>query len=128
MSTFKITNITDFLGKRDYKANSVLDIEYVDNMTKKIMSVKPKESVYLTINALPLSVHRLRVKNLITVSEVSDAEVATLQTRQTQKAKSSIPTKPKSTRKVMAEGEPVEFADKVESSKKTKTVKKETEK
>jgi len=75
MSTFKITNITNQLGKRDYKYNSVLEINYVDNMLKQTIKVRPNDTIYLTLHSLPISVHVLRVKNLITVSEVSDAEL-----------------------------------------------------
>jgi len=78
MSTYKITNITNLAGKRDFKFNSELDIEYVDNMTKKTLKVKPGSFVYLTISTLPLSVHRLRVKNLVAVEEVSAIELAQL--------------------------------------------------
>jgi hypothetical protein len=76
MSTYRITNITNTAGKRDFKHNSILDIEYVDDMTKKIVKVKPGDSMFLTTSSLPLSVHRLRVKGLITVVEVSAVELA----------------------------------------------------
>ena len=75
MSTFKITNITNLLGKRDYKYNSAIDVEYVDNMTKKTITIKPNETKFLTISKLPISAHRMRVKNLITVTEVGAAEI-----------------------------------------------------
>ena len=78
MSTYKITNITNFLGKRDFKFNSPIDVEYVDNMMKKGLTVKPGDSVFLTVPILPLSVHRLRVKNLVTVTEISKNELAAL--------------------------------------------------
>ncbi len=71
MSTFKITNISNLIGKREYKFNSILDIDYVDEMTNKTVKVKPGDSVYLTTSSLPLSVHRLRVKNLVTVVELN---------------------------------------------------------
>jgi hypothetical protein len=89
MSTYKITNITNLAGKRDFKFNSELDIEYVDNMTRKILKVKPGNSVYLTVATLPLSVHRLRVKNLIAVEEVSVNELAQLM-KQSQPVKSKV--------------------------------------
>ena len=76
MSTFKIINITNLASKRDFKYNSILDIDYVDKMTKKIISIKPGDTAYLTIPSLPLSVHRLRVKNLITVDEIDSIEFA----------------------------------------------------
>jgi hypothetical protein len=75
MATYRITNITNSIGKRDFKYNSPLDINYVDGMMKKTVKVKPGDSVYLTIQTLPLSIHRLRVKGLITVIEVTSAEL-----------------------------------------------------
>ena len=75
MNIFKITNITNTINKRDYKYNSVLDIDYVDEMTRKAIRIKPGESVYLTINSLPLSAQKLRVKNFITVVEISSKEL-----------------------------------------------------
>jgi len=133
MNTFKITNITNFLGKRDVKANSILDIEYIDNMTKKLITIKPNESIYLTIPSLPLSVHRLRVKNLITVAVISETELATMQ--ETLKPKKSSDTKSKIPKKVVemkTEEEVVEMKTEEEavekySTGKRKTTKKETD-
>jgi len=75
MVTYKITNITNLAGKRDIKYNSTLDIDYVDSMMKKTIKVMPGETVYLQISSLPLSVHRLRVKRLISVVEITDTEL-----------------------------------------------------
>lgn len=72
MNTYKITNITNLIGKRDVKFNSTLDITYVDSMIEKTIKIKPDETIYLQISSLPLSVHRLRVKKLISVVEISD--------------------------------------------------------
>jgi len=71
---YKITNITNLLGKRDFKFNSNINIDYVDGLLKKTMVVKPGDNVVLSIDSLPLSVHRLRVKNLVTVMEIGEAE------------------------------------------------------
>jgi len=75
MTNYKITNLTNTAGKRDMKFNTTLNIEYVDEMKKKTINVKPGETVYLQISSLPLSVHRLRVKKLISVVEVSNNEL-----------------------------------------------------
>jgi hypothetical protein len=75
MSVYKITNITNSLGKREYKYNSPVEFDYVDNMMKKKISIKPGDTTYLTINSLPLSIHRLRVDRLITVTEISAKEL-----------------------------------------------------
>lgn len=71
MNNYKITNITNLASKRDSKYNSSIDIEYIDDMSKKIITIKPNESIILSVSSLPLSVHRLRVKNFITVVEIS---------------------------------------------------------
>jgi len=75
MTNYKITNLTDTLAKRSARHDAILNIDYVDEMTKKSIKIKPGETVFLKINSLPLSVHRLRVKKLISVVEVSDNEL-----------------------------------------------------
>jgi len=107
MSTYKITNITNLAGKRDFKFNSELDIDYIDNMVKKTVKLKPNESLYLTVESIPLSIHRLRVKNLIDVSAVSQEELDALlevnkpkgAPKQVKKAEDTEETPKKSTRK-----------------------------
>ena len=75
MSTYKITNITNLLGKREINFNSVQDINYVDNMMRKTIKIKPTETIYLTIPSLPLPVQSLRAKKLITVVEITSSEL-----------------------------------------------------
>jgi hypothetical protein len=75
MNTYKITNITNLAHKRDVKFNSVVNLEYVDDRQKKSINIKAGETVYLTVQSLPLSIHRLRIKKLIDVVEVSAAEI-----------------------------------------------------
>jgi len=76
MNTYKITNTTNLLGKRTYRSNSDVDIQYVDNMVKKTIKLKPAGTVYLTVSSLPLSVHKLRINGLVIVSEISATELA----------------------------------------------------
>ena len=75
MNTYKITNITNLAGKRDLHYNSTLNIDYVDGRIKKIMSIGAGNIAYLTVPSLPLSIHRLRLKKLITVLEVNPNEL-----------------------------------------------------
>ena len=75
MANYKITNLTNTAGKRDLKYNTTLSISYVDQMQKKTLQVKPGETVFLQIRSLPLSVHQLRVKKLISVVEISANEL-----------------------------------------------------
>lgn len=75
MNTYKITNITNLLGKRDINYNSTLKIKYVDEMIRKTVDLKSNEVIFLSITSLPLSVHRLRIKNLVSVIEVANKEL-----------------------------------------------------
>ena len=111
MSTYKLTNITNLAGKRDFKYNSELDITVVDGMVKNTMKLKPGDTVYLTVSSLPLSVHRLRVKGLVTVVEISPSDIP-------KKAKASKPKAPKKAEKVAPK--------KTVAAKKTTTKKKTT--
>lgn len=76
MNSYKITNITNLVGRRDSKFNTIIDIEYIDNRIKKTIKLKAGETVFLTVNSLPLSIHRLRIKELININEVSAIELA----------------------------------------------------
>ena len=75
MANYKITNITNTAGKREIGFNSTLNIDYVDSMMKRTVKVKPGEVVFLRIHSLPMSVRKLRVKNFISVVEVTDNEL-----------------------------------------------------
>jgi len=119
MNTYKITNTTNLVGRRDVKYNKTVDIEYIDNRVKKNVKLKAGDTVFLTVNSLPLSIHRLRIKNLITVTEISAAEFN----------KKIKKTKPKKVKKTKAEKKPI-VVDKnnevVVEKKTTKTTKKKT--
>lgn len=128
MNTYKITNITNLVGKRDPKFNSVVNIEYVDNRTKKIIELKSGENVFITIQSLPLSVHRLRIKKLIEIVEVSPSELKKSIVKPIPKA----PRKQKIVKKVEKEQPVVKKKEEViekevVSEKKTNTKKKYSE-
>jgi len=121
MNTYKITNITNLVGKRDSKFNSVVNIEYVDNRTKKTIVLKAGEDVFLTIQSLPLSVHRLRIKKLINVLEVSSVELK----KSIEKLKPKL--KFRAVKKLVIEKEKVvETKEPVTITKKTTTRRKKT--
>jgi hypothetical protein len=75
MNNYKITNITNQLGKRDVNFNSILDIEYIDGMTKKVFKLTPNQTVFMKLVSLPISVHKMRIKNFVIVQEVNDSTV-----------------------------------------------------
>jgi hypothetical protein len=76
MKILKITNITHLLGKREHNFNSTISIEYADGFMKKNTLVKPNETIYITIDSMPISVHQLRINGSIIVSEISESELA----------------------------------------------------
>ena len=71
MGIFKITNVTNQLGKRDSKYNTVVDFFYIDGFDKKEVEIKPGDFVILSIANLPLSIQRLRLKNLVVITELN---------------------------------------------------------
>lgn len=78
MNTYKITNITNQLNKRNKMYKSGVDIVYIDKRIKKTIKVIAGQTIYLTVPTLPISTNRLRLKNMITVTEVSAAELTKL--------------------------------------------------
>lgn len=76
MSNYKITNITNSLGKRDLMYNSSVDVEYVSGLDKIKYILQPNETLYLKIDSLPLSVHKLRMKKFVIVSEIDSQTMA----------------------------------------------------
>lgn len=132
MSTYRITNITHRAGKRDNKFNSNLDIEYVDNMMRKKVVLKPGSFMYLTVGMLPLSIHRLRMKNLVIVEEIAASEIASL-TKQPKlqpkpEAKPEVKSQPKlkpELTKVITKVEDIDDEEKKASKK--RAIKKEEE-
>lgn len=122
MNTYRITNITNKVGKREPNYNSVANIEYVDNRTRKTIALRAGDSVFLTVSSLPLSVHRLRIKKLIEIVEVSATEL------QKSMEKSKPKPAPKSKKKPVAKKEPVVVEETVEpvEDKKPRTPRKKT--
>lgn len=72
MNTYKITNVTHELHKRDRKYLADVNFQYVDKLTKKNINIKTGGYVVLTVPVLPLPVHRLRLKKLVIVEEVNE--------------------------------------------------------
>jgi hypothetical protein len=75
MGIYKITSLTNMLGKRELKSNSELEFDYVEGMVNRTVKIRPGSSVFLDISRLPLSLQKLRVKNLIAISEITEMEM-----------------------------------------------------
>jgi preprotein translocase subunit Sec63 len=44
-------------------------------MMKKIFKLTPNQTVFMKLVSLPISVHKMRIKNFVIVQEVNDATV-----------------------------------------------------
>lgn len=89
MAYFVIKNITNKLDKRHPNVNQTLDIEYFSQFEKKFHSLASGREMVINADNLPLGVHILKAKNLITVRKISDSEY-----EKTQKSKQVADKKP----------------------------------
>ena len=125
MSTFKITNISKMVGKRDPNYDSTLTISYVHNMKNNKYFLKPDDVVYLTIDKLPISVHKLRVKKLVSVVEVSESELKKSMIKTPSKTENVTAVKP-TPKKTTPKTEKEEKDDKPTKSSQKKTTTKDS--
>lgn len=89
MAYFVIKNITNKLDKRHPNVNQTLEIEYFSQFEKKFHSLASGREMVINADNLPLGVHILKAKNLITVKKISDAEY-----EKSQKSKPVVDKKP----------------------------------
>ena len=126
MNTYKITNITNLARKRDINFNKVVDITYLNNRIKQVKKLKAGQDMFLSIPSLPLSVHRLRIKGLISISEVSPAELA--KSMNVSKPKASKPKKTSKPKAVAKKELVVVVTEETAAPLKKKTTRKSTSK
>jgi len=71
MKYYRITNLTNKLNKRDVWSNDVIEIPFVYKMEKKTKKIFPGETLYIELEALPLSMVKLRKNGYVAVAEIS---------------------------------------------------------
>ena len=125
MAHYKIKNITGKLTKRHVSKDIVLNIEYHVGFQKKYCKLGVGNEMLLTCRTLPVSVHGLRAKNLIIVTEISENEFVKLQKPSAKKTE----VKPKKiiTPKVNTKVEEVKTVDVKPKTTTKKTTKKKSE-
>jgi len=79
MANYKILNITDQTGKRDRHHNLTLDVDFVVGMIGEKKKIRPGEFIIIKSQKLPLSVHKLRLEGLVSVTEISDKETNSIE-------------------------------------------------
>lgn len=70
MAYYKITNITNGLGKRHPRFNTVQIIEFRTGNKKESVNVLPGAEILMESSHLPMGAHKLRSEGLITVVEI----------------------------------------------------------
>ena len=94
MAHYKIKNITGKLPKRHVDKDRVLNVEYHVGFQKKFRKLNAGEEILLTCKTLPVSIHTLRTKNLITIIEINENEFNRLQKPSAKKVPAKVIEKP----------------------------------
>ncbi len=61
------------------------------------MYLKPTEEIYFTTDSLPISLHKYRVKGLVSISDVTDKELRKIQGENLPKPQEDKPVETKTT-------------------------------
>lgn len=70
MAYYKITNITNGLGKRHPRFNTIQSIDFREGNKKESINVLPGADLLMESSHLPIGAHKLRSEGLITVVEL----------------------------------------------------------
>ena len=71
MTYYKITSLTPKLGKRHIDKNTTLNISYREGFNTREHNLAAGATLYISSPSLPVNLHKLRMKNLISVVEIS---------------------------------------------------------
>ena len=74
MAYYKIKNITNSLAKRHDNKNKTLDITYNVGFNKKTYILPVGGEMIISCMNLPVNIQTLRIKQLVTVKEISENE------------------------------------------------------
>ena len=70
MGYYRIKNVTNELGKRHGKVNTVQTIDFKDIINSSSIVINPGFDITIEANYLPISAQKLRTEGLITVVEI----------------------------------------------------------
>ena len=70
MTYYKITSLTPKLGKRHIDKNTTLNISYREGFNTREHNLAAGATLYISSPSLPVNLHKLRMKNLISVVEI----------------------------------------------------------
>lgn len=74
MGKYRIKNLTDSFGKRDADYNKVVSFQVSNGLMKKTITIEPGDELFIELKILPLDLQRLRIKNIVTVTEIGNLE------------------------------------------------------
>lgn len=79
MAYYKIKNMTGSLAKRHQNKDSELKVEYLVGFQKKVHNLPVGQELVMSCRTLPVQIHTLRAKGLVSVTEISENEFMKLQ-------------------------------------------------
>ena len=74
MGKYRIKNLTDSFGKRDADYNKVVSFQVSNGLMKKTITIEAGDELFIELKILPLDLQRLRIKNIVTVTEIGNLE------------------------------------------------------
>ena len=98
MAYYKIKSLTSKLGKRHMDKDAVLGITYQDGFKEKNHMLHPGGILYISTPSLPINIHKLRMKNLVSVSEIEKNVFMRLTNPKPAPIKEDVDEKPKKKR------------------------------
>lgn len=72
---FRIKNITNLLDKRHPAYNTSVEIEYINGLLRKKITIKPDNDIILSSKSLLPSVDRLRLNGHVLITQVTGYEI-----------------------------------------------------
>ena len=79
MVYYKITSLTHKLPKRHINKDKTLEIEYRESFKEREYRLPPNGTLYISSPSLPVNLHKLRMKKMITVVEINKNDFMKLQ-------------------------------------------------
>lgn len=74
MGKYRIKNLTNELGKRDADYNKQISFQIKNGLFKKDVVINAGDELYIELKMLPLDLQRLRIKRLVSVTEIGNLE------------------------------------------------------
>jgi len=93
MRTYKITNITNTLNKRNLYYNKTLDIEFPYDMKDQKVNLKPNDNIIFKTHHIPFNIQKLKIQGLVMIDDITRTENSVIKPKKKKKTKENSSTK-----------------------------------